>query len=188
MRKFVLAGFAALLIAPATQAQDQGAFVMCPAGEAFADCTMAQCTTGENGTYNCSCIVRHIKSAMARQQDASQDCLKATNTTVQSRFAPVKYAQLCGEDYQGRKYYKTWAWCMAVLCTKEGDGKASCPCIAPPAGPTQPYGIIRHTNSYSPRQCIVPPKIWSSATEGEAQAIQHFMGAPPVIVTNRKLH
>jgi hypothetical protein len=176
-----------LSLVPAA-AKSSKAFVMCPAGGAFADCTQAQCTTGANGTYSCSCTIRRTESAMAQQQDASQNCLKATATTVQSRFAPVRYAQLCGQDYQGPHYYPSWAWCMAALCTKTGAHKASCSCVAPPAGSTQPYVVMRSTNGYSPRQCIAPPKVWSSATEGEAQSIQHFMGAPPMIITNKKRH
>jgi len=186
MRKVVLAALMVFAFAPDAFAQGNGAFVMCPAGEEFADCTKAQCTGPAGGPYDCSCTVRAVESAMAKQQDTSQNCLKATATQVQSRFAPVKYAQLCGTDYQGSKYYPNWAWCMAVTCTKTKDGKADCPCTAAPAGPTQPYVVMRSTNGYSPRQCIAPPKVWSSATQGEAQSIQHFMGAPPMIITNPK--
>lgn len=174
-----------LLVLFAEPASAAAAFVLCPAGNAFADCTKAQCTGPAGGPYSCACVVRKVRSAMAAQSDAANECVVGTSTSVQSRFAPIKYAQLCGPAYQGKHYYPDWAWCMAVMCTRNGK-KADCACIAPPAGPTHPYGVIRSTDSYDARQCIKPARVWSSATRAEAQAIQHFMGAPAVVITNAK--
>jgi len=189
MRKVGLALIFAVALAPAALAQGGSPFILCPAGEAFADCTHATCTGAPGGPYSCSCVIRAVESAMSDQKtNPSLNCFKSTDTQVQSRFAPVKYAQLCGKAFQGSHYYPYWAWCIAVLCTKTGKDKADCPCTAPPAGPTAPYGVVRDRNTYSPRQCVKPPEIWSSATFGEAQAIQHFMGAPPIVVTNPPRH
>jgi hypothetical protein len=186
MRKTILAILLIFGFAVPAAAHKKSEFVMCRAGNAFADCTKAQCTGPTGGPYTCSCVIRSAASAMSKQPDRKDDCVKATDTTVQSRFAPIKFEQLCGPDYQGKKYYPDWAWCMAVMCNKTGRGTADCACTAPPAGATHPYVIVRDTNSYDAKLCIRPANVWSSATRGEAASIQRFMRAPPVVVTNPK--
>jgi hypothetical protein len=149
-------------------ADSGGQFAFCPRAK-FADCTQAVCTPTGTGTFSCKCKIKTKYSATALVDgDAQKSCVTATDTTVQSRYAPVKKYETC------ESANPAWAMCLGDPCTiTDGKKSASCQCSSPTAPPAlSPYVIA--TGKYVARRCT-NGKIYSSVSPDGLNAITAFL-------------